>query len=296
MAAPAAAQELGLFGGATTLLATGERSYAWELEYRQPLTRDLEVTAAWINEGHLPGHSRDGYALRLWGGVPLGGRFRLALGAGVYRYFDTHASDEAEGYENGHGLAGALGVELSARLGGPWVARARATRLLVPVAGNDVLQLVVGLGYEPTPDVPSPASPARTTTTEVTAFFGRTVRNSFKGESSPAYALEIRQGLAKHLDVSAQLLSEGGATRRSGVMAQLWLTRAFARGRLALALGAGGYVSGLTREGARLSAVITPGIRWRLGGRWLARAAWTRVASDVDRDADVFLLGIGWRR
>ena len=81
------AQEMSVLGGSTTQTGLKNSSYAWQIDYRQDFYENFASSIAYINEGHLPGHFRDGTAWEAWGNLPLWhDRIALSLGAGVY-YF-----------------------------------------------------------------------------------------------------------------------------------------------------------------------------------------------------------------
>lgn len=84
------AQELTLLGGLTTKENFGKSTYTWQVDYRQDFDRNFAGSIAYINEGHLPGHHRDGNAFELWGRLPLfDGNMAVSVGAGLYNFYDT---------------------------------------------------------------------------------------------------------------------------------------------------------------------------------------------------------------
>src|SRR5277367_3941323 len=87
-------EEIAIFAGATDTDDHTRLSYSWQLEYRQRLRNYLDFSIAYLNEGHAPGHHRDGASAQIWAVTPrFAGHFDLALGAGPYFYFDTQAAD-----------------------------------------------------------------------------------------------------------------------------------------------------------------------------------------------------------
>ncbi|MFP3624642.1 hypothetical protein SB771_35805, partial [Burkholderia sp. SIMBA_051] len=82
---------------------------------------------------------------------------------------------------------------------------------------------------EPGPRQRPVSRTSNVTGNELTILFGRTILNSNESESSSAGSLEYRRGLWRYVDVSASYIHEGGhiQSRRDGVAAQLWATRAF---------------------------------------------------------------------
>jgi hypothetical protein len=83
LTAAARAEELAVFKGATDTDDHTSASYSWQLEYRQPLRPHLDLSLAYLNEGHLPGHHRDGGTLQFWlTSSPKWRHVDLALGVG----------------------------------------------------------------------------------------------------------------------------------------------------------------------------------------------------------------------
>ena len=80
------AQELSLLGGITTQAGLKDSSYGWQIDYRQDFQKYFASSIAYINEGHMPGHYRDGTAWEAWGNLPFwNDRAALSLGAGASR-------------------------------------------------------------------------------------------------------------------------------------------------------------------------------------------------------------------
>ena len=78
-------QDLTLSGGLLTPAHLNESTYSWQIDYRQEIRRHFAASAAWINEGHVSGHHRDGTAWQGWVDFPFWqDRIRLSLGAGAY--------------------------------------------------------------------------------------------------------------------------------------------------------------------------------------------------------------------
>jgi hypothetical protein len=312
-ALPAASQEFTLFGGATnsidSSLDLNDDTYAWKVEYRQGLGEHLELSYAWLNEGHVRAHHRDGSILQLWArSTILERRLSLALGAGAFRFHDTVETNE--GYRNVHGLAGVFSADAAAYPGTRWVLRAEVNRTLAESENIDTWDFLLGVGYQLTPPEEAgprawPDSPAATTTVNgITLFAGETVVHSFGNPNTFAASLEYRRRLSRYFDVSASLLYEGDsrAVRRGGFTVQGFLGRAFLRDRLALSLGMGLYiavdksrtvVSG--GSAGKLARIVTPSVCYRFSEHWHVRFNWNRVVTTYDRDTEVQQIGVGYR-
>jgi hypothetical protein len=107
------------------------------------------------------------------------------------------------------------------------------------------------------------------------------------------------------VDFTASYIHESGhiQSRRDGVAAQLWATRAFFDERLSLGVGAGPYVA-ITRNDdlsqnrtgdGRVSGLVSMSASYRLGNHWLSRITWNRVVTRYDRDTDIIEAGMGLR-
>src|SRR5579872_7028127 len=64
-------------------------SFAWQVEYRLYLTNHFALSEAYLNEGKVTGHRRDGYSTEGWFNLPFEAhRISFALGGGFYNFFD----------------------------------------------------------------------------------------------------------------------------------------------------------------------------------------------------------------
>lgn len=301
----ARAQSMGVYNGVIEVRPGGNRAGTWSVDYREPLAGPLDVGLLYLNEGHPPGHHRDGIAAELWlRGDLADGRVSLAIGGGPYYFFDT-ARRGSNDYLNLHGWGTVYSALAEWRVATRWSLLLRADRVTAP-GSFDSRIVVLGVGYrwgtrlyedEPV-DGPAPA-PART----LTVLHGRTVVNSFDSEQSSANAIEYRQGLRRWLEWTATWISEGDTrlVRRNGAASQLWLVRWAHDDRVTLGVGAGPYVAidhrnppGITGTGARLAGLVTIGAKYELLPQLHARLAWNRVLATYHRDTDVFMLGLGY--
>jgi hypothetical protein len=302
------AQELGLYGG--TLTGETEHSYTWSIEYLEGFGDYVAGSITWLNEGHIPGHHRDGQAIQFWGRLPLAQRrFVVALGVGPYRYFDTEAATQGEGYSNTHGW----GIVYSARAtwytSQRWTANLQLNRVQVS-RGPSTTAIMLGVGYQlDAPDQPGMRAFAlprtqNVTQNEVSLLAGETILNSLDSQTSLAEALEYRRGLWHFVDATVGYLHEGNgiSARRDGMTAQLWLTRAFLNERLTLGFGAGVYAAIHHGEDhdrpsgdGILSGLVSLSASFRMTDHWSARVTWNRVVTRYSRDTDVLLGGIGYR-
>ena len=311
IAPSAGAEEFHGLGGMVQSFVSGERSYSWQLEYQESLGEHFAASLAYLNEGHLKLHHRDGQMAQLWTRTSLFNR-RLTLGAGIgpFFYFDTVAAKSGASYANDHGWG------LTTSLAATWYAD---SRLLVQARSNltktgseeDTFSVLLGIGYQLSPpDRPGPLErpPQRThktTNNELTVFLGRTIVNSFNSEHSFATAVEYRHGLMQYLDWTLGWLYEGDnrLSRRNGLTTQLWGAKAFMDDRVALGFGAGAYINidryyNALRNNERrryLSGLVTMSASYRLDPDWALRLSWNRIVTNYNSDTDVILGGLGYR-
>ncbi len=151
----------------------------------------------------------------------------------------------------------------------------------------------------------APEEYAYVTENEFTLFGGQSVVNTFLSQSARAYAGEYRRGLLPHLDLTASVVYEGDPeiVRRSGLATQLWFVNTFFHERLTVGVGLGSYVYLDRKDSARVGrsnpAAIAPlaslTVSTRLSEHWVARIVFDRVTTSYNRDADIFLAGVGYR-
>lgn len=300
---PAAAQELAVTAGVTQLQPPRDRTFGVRVEWLHDLGGPFAGSLAYANEGHVPGHHRDGVTAQLWLRSPtIAGAWRFGIGAGPYQFFDTALAETVDGYRNAHGVGGSYSAAAWWRPAGRrWFLQVRVDRQEVP-RSPDSTMLLVGVGAKLDQDGSFVANATPDTrgerTDEVDAYGGQTVVNSFTSPKSVARALAWRHRFAPAVTGSITWLKEGDARliRRDGALVQAWLEPTLRGHRWSLGLGGGAYVAvDEYRSGGRhVMPVVGTTIGWRFASRVAARLDWLRVASSSDRDSDVFLLGLGW--
>jgi hypothetical protein len=304
---PAAAQDLAVAAGVMQSRIPDARSFGLEVSYTHELGESLAGSILYRNEGHVPGHHRDGHAALLWWQArPFAPELTFAIGAGPYRYFDTTVAEgsAATGFSDAHGW-GSLwaGSATWRRQGSPWFWQLRVE--VVETKQNlDTTMLLAMVGYRVPQDGSTAAgstghSWARVRDDEVFVAGGQTIVNSFESQSAAARAIEYRHAFGPVLRASLAWVHEGDARliRRDGVAVQGWLEPSFDGDRFTLGIGYGGYLAvDDYRSGSRdLHALITTTASARLASHWVGRISWHRVASHHDRDSDIILLGMGYQ-
>jgi hypothetical protein len=249
---PAQAAEISAMVGGMETPDSEQKSYTWQLEYRAEFARQLAWSLAWINEGHVIGHHRDGVAGQVWNNWRwANGRWAGALGLGVYQFFDTQAKGAPDSQIE-HGAAPIASASMTHYSGGSWFWRVTANAI-APDDGINVHTIALGVGYRlgrerdtiRTTDSSAPkdfsdltgvsggvGSEGRTTGRELTVMAGKTVVNATSGERALAGSVEYRQGFARNWDVTLSWLHEGdpdvldatASRHKCGLSMRVWKT------------------------------------------------------------------------
>ena len=210
---PCAAQEIALLAGSISSANSWPRSYAWSFSYREPLPGPFSLTSSYLNQGHFPGHHRDGITAEVWAHADLlGGRLRLAAGLGPFRYYDTTVAGNGGGYSDAHGLALLYSAGATWRPDGSrWFGELRLDSTS-PSNSISTTSLSLGVGYRLDQDTwtrsNSDGGPA-SDDSEVTLFFGKTVVNSFSSLEAEAKAAEFRERFTSRIRASICLHQRG---------------------------------------------------------------------------------------
>jgi hypothetical protein len=299
------AEELTLFAGATRSDAPDARTFGLGLSYMHEIAPHVEATVAYRNEGHIPGHHRDGHSTQLWlASGPISSGLSFAVGAGPYHYFDTSVAERGGGdFADAHGWGMLYGV--AARWGSPdsrWTYRLRAERVLTR-HDLDTTTVLLGVGYRLEQDGSFASNAevrtwARDRNDELTVSVGQTIVNSFESQSALARTVEYRHAFGPVLRASLAWVNEGDARliRRDGVVVQGWLEPSFYRDRFTLGVGYGAYlaVDRYRPDKRDLMGIVTTTASCRLAAQWVGRFSWHRIVSRNDRDSDIILLGVGY--
>jgi hypothetical protein len=309
--ASARAEEVSLLGGLTDTDDHTSESYAWGLEYRQHLLAHLDTSFGYLNEGHIPGHDRDGAVLQLWGNTgPWFDRFSLAFGAGPYAYFDTQSTNTGIGYLNHHGVGLALSGYLSYALTSHWFASLQLDQVIAP---GDVgtRTVMLGMGYRLDSFIETLARSGQddesadvsTAPDEIGLVIGETVINDPSSDHSSTFGVEYRHRMMQHVDLSASLLDDGEGTdgRHVSVAGEVWLVQDFLAGRLVTGLGLGPYFAlqkydtADRRTGASVVGLASMTGSWRFTRVLALRFTWSRGFTGDDQDRDIVTAGLAWR-
>ena len=306
------AQEFTLLGGILPETAAERSSYTYQVDYRQDFHRNFAASIGYVNEGHLRRHHRDGTAAQAWGRLPFfNHRMSVSFGVGAYYYFDTQPLPNGDTV-NIHGTSPIYSLAATGYFSGRVFYRVLFNRI-TPNHQINVNTLMVGAGVwlgrekRPTPGKlgDSPEQYRYVTDNELTLFGGQSVVNTFLSQSARAYGGDYRRGLVPHLDWTVSAIYEGDPEiiRRNGLATQLWFVNTFFHERITVGAGLGPYIyldqKDPAQAGQRNPAAVAPlaslTFAVRLSEHWIARLVFHRVASSYHRDADIFLLGLGYR-
>jgi len=305
-------QELTFLGGLLPETSSERSSYTWQIDYRQDLYRNIATSIAYINEGHLREHHRDGTAWEIWGRLPFAqDRFSVSVGVGAYYFYDTQPLPGGD-TANIHGTAPIYSVSATGYLSNRWFYRLNFNRI-DPAHDIKVNTLMIGAGFwfgrEKKPVAgelgDAPGEEGYLTENELTVFVGQSVVNTFGNPKSRAYAGEYRRGVFAHVDWTASAVYEGDPqiVRRSGAATQLWAVNSFFDKRITVGAGLGPYVfldkKHPTNPDRKNPAAIAPLVSLtfsvRVSESCVMRMVFDRVTTSYNRDADIFLIGLGYR-
>jgi len=306
------AQELTFLGGLLPKTNTERSSYTWQIDYRQDLYRNFATSISYINEGHLREHHRDGTAWEVWGRLPFDeDRFSVSLGIGAYYFYDTQPLPGGD-TANIHGTAPIYSLSATGYLSNRWFYRLNFNRIN-PANQIKVNTVMLGAGFwfgqerKPTPGKlgDAPNEEKYVTENEFTVFVGQSVVNTFGNPKSRAYAGEYRRGIFPRIDLTASGVYEGDPhiVRRSGAATQLWVVNSFFNDRITVGAGLGPYLfldkkhptSADSKNPAAFAPLASLTFSVRLSESCTMRMVFDRVITSYNRDADIFLLGLGYR-
>jgi hypothetical protein len=288
------------------------KSYSWQFDYRQTLFTYTALSVGYVNEGHLPDNHRDGVAVQFWLKTPRWrDRLQFAIGAGPYFYFDTQQTDTPPYYRDYHGLGGIYSASLTYDIGRHWFLRFGCNEIYA--AGNINAQtLVLGGGYRldalfeklGAATSNGDSDQWRRPPNEFGAFAGQSIVNANSSLKSTNFGVEYRRNAARYVQFSAAWISEslGYGARNNGAIGEAWLVTQAFDSRFEIGIGAGAlfalqkYVPPQTgQEAARVSALASMTVAWRLTQAFNLRAGWSRSFTNDDEDRDIVTVGLGYR-
>ena len=301
--------EVAYIGESVSSLGEWPRSSGWGLSYRKALAPCFAVSLAYLNDGHFPGHHRDGVTAEAWLPLHLSQRLTLSAGTGPFYYYDTTTANNRAGYADVHDWAWLYSLDLIYQ---PWDKFGLFFDLRLdhtaPARSIETTSLGLGIGWRSVSefdqghDTPGTSGFADN---EVTGYYYKTVVNSLSSQTSHAQEVEYRVRLWEELRASIGFLNEGNAQliRRDGFLGELWAEPNFNSGFWSIGAGIGIY-SAIDKyrasPGRHISDVVSATVSMRplmsLGiDRLAVRFTWHRIVTDYNRDTDIVLWGLGYR-
>ncbi|MRX10696.1 hypothetical protein GJ697_22950 [Pseudoduganella sp. FT25W] len=302
-AAAAPAQELTGYAGALRVNEAHENSFSAGVSYAHPVSEHFGLSLLYLNEGHPIDHHRDGVAGQVWVRTgPNQPGWSFAAGAGQYYYFDTTNLHNGTGakYTNDHGWAPIYSVQATYHYqDSRWYNQVQINRIS-PSGKDATTSLLLGVGYQFNGVKGDKLHLDGPTTDEaITLMAGQGITNSLSSETSVIEALEYRRAVGRYVDWTVTAINEGNTaqSKRNGVATQLWMIRSL-NPKVEIGMGAGPYFNVKVPDGegqrSHKAGLVSIGARYHLAKRIVAEATWNRVVTDYHRDADLFLIGLGY--
>jgi hypothetical protein len=300
----AQAAELDGFGGRLVSDTNGDGTYTWGLEYREPLSDHWSASFVWLNEGHQPHNHRDGQAVQMWWHTqadPVGLVFEAGLGP--YRFYDTHLLDTDPGYDDRHGWGALASLAADWYFSNRWFVFLRLNQVEAS-RGFDSTSADLGFGYRFSNPFSGAAAPQPSASPlwEVDGMLGERIQNSADSKAGLAEAVDLRRQLGDHLAVSASVVAgqETSLEWGAGFAAELWLEQHLTS-RFTAGAGAGAFLVSSddnlsdSKIPSNLQVVVSISLSYAITPNWVARALWHRIGTGDDHDADIVLVGAGYR-
>jgi hypothetical protein len=302
----AAPDEISYFGESVSSRGQWPWTSGWGISYRKTFTSYFAASLAYLNDGHFPGHYRDGVTGEIW--LPINffaERVTVSAGMGPFYYYDTVNAANSAQYADDHGWAMMYSLDASWQFRGDRLGPFIEVRLdhTNPAKSIETTSIGLGIGYRGFSDVLDISHPDAVegfAPNEVAAYYWKTVVSSFSSQTARAEAIEYRTQLWHELRAAVGFLNEGDAqlVRRNGVTAELWAEPSFNAGLWSIGAGFGGY-SAIDKyrpsPGRHVSGVVSGTLSLRPVEKLDIRLLWHRIVTDYNRDTDVLLWGLGYR-
>jgi hypothetical protein len=286
---------------------SGQWSSAYGISYRKIFNPYFAGSIGYLNDGHFPGHFRDGVTGEGWLPIDLFTRHvTLSVGGGLFYYYDTVDDTKlSAGYADDHGWAWIGSLDAMWSLRGEKLGPFIEMRLdyTSPSRSIETFSIGLGIGYRGYSDehtTPDFGVSEGFLENEIAAYYWKTVVSSFSSQTAHAEAVDYRRHLWKELRGSIGLIHEADTqlVRRSGVTGELWLEPSFNSGLWSIGAGFGGYAAIDKYEpssGSHISGIVSATLSLRIIKHLDTRFIWHRIVTDYNRDTDILLWGIGYR-
>jgi hypothetical protein len=302
-------EEISYFGERVYSLKEWPPDSGYGISYRRTFAPYFAASLAYLNDAHFPGHHRDGVSAEAWLPiVPLSSRFTLSVGGGPFYYYDTVFAQNNGGYADAHGWAWLASIDATIQ---PWNS-GRWSHLFFearidytsPSKSIETTSFGIGIGYRGLSDLhdKDAAVVESFEPNEVVASYWKTVTNSFNSSShaARAEAIDYRRHIWREVRISVGFLNEGDTRliRRNGITAEGWLEPSFNSGLWSIGAGFGFYTAidkYRPAPGRHVSDVVSLTLSVQPIRHLDIRLLWHRIVTDYNRDADILLLGLGYR-
>ena len=286
----------------------GAGTYSWGIEYREPFSDHFSGSFLWLNEGHLPNNHRDGQAVQLWWrSKPEPSGLVFDLGLGPYRYYNTHFTDAGPGYQDRHGWGGVASGSVDWYFQNHWFVFLRANQVM-PQDKKDTTSEDFGFGYRFASLIKSAeeyAADGHETSSprwEFDGLLGQRIANTNNSETGMAEAMDVRFQLSEHFLASASLITgqDTNLDWGAGFAVELWLEQHLTQ-RFTVAAGAGAFIVSEddnlanAQSPSSVEALVSVSLGYAITPHWIARGVWHRLGTGDDHDADIWLLGVGYK-
>ena len=247
---------------------TNQQSYAYEASYNQKINTNYSTSILYINEGHINNNHKDDIGLIINKDINLN-RLDFSLGIGATYCFDTKYNTDIHSIES---IA-----DLSIRY---FINDNYYTKLTINQTKNT--SLLVGIGYnfnESSKDIENKYSKNN----EISIFKGQSILNKASCPTTSTSSIEYNHNINNHMDFTTSFINEN---IRQGITSQIWVTNTI--NSFTFKAGIGPY------ETSKLNTLTSFQIIKKLNKSYSIKALFDRVITDNNKDADIFMLGIGY--
>jgi hypothetical protein len=265
------AQELTLSYGKTEIKS--KLSYSYELEYEQKISEYTSASVIYLNEGHFLNSHKDMTALEINKLFSVAPRFIFSIGGGATYLYDT------QDVKNVH----SLGLMYSSSIK-YYMSDHIYSKLTFNQNNTKNSTLLFGIGYSFDRQHISKET-KMVKNGEFVLYTGKSVLNTPSCPVSSAYSFEYRQHVNKYIDLTTALINE---TQRKSISLEGWAVKQLSN-HLTVGVGVGPYLT------FNPSAIVSFTVSSQVSKNYNIRAIFHRVITSNSKDADIFLIGIGYK-
>lgn len=247
---------------------TNQQSYAYEASYNQKLNNNYSASVLYINEGHINNNHKDDIGLAINKDMNLN-RLDFSFGVGTIYCFDTKYNIDI------HSIESIANVSIKYFINNNYY-----TKLTINQTKNT--SLLIGIGYNFNKDNTEIKNKV-IKNSEISIFTGQSILNKASCPTTSTSSIEYTHNINSHMDFTTSFINE---TIRQGITSQIWLTNTI--NSFTFKAGIGPY------ETSKLNTLTSFQIIRKLNKNYSVKALFDRVITDNNKDADIFMLGIGY--